>query len=185
MNFERPRSEDELASILRTAYDYACKGHYEKAIELCDWLICEPSTEIAGRRKRAAVKSHMGDIEGAILDLKFVLDTVRLEPADFHALGILLLKSGATAEAIESFSEAVKAGIVAKNDYYTDSSLLFGAEAKLKVCDYEGAAKDISDVADGFRAYIPGTGMRSKEDILAEARAAIERKSKFKFQFKA
>lgn len=184
MAFDRPKSEDELASILTTAYKYACSRDYEKAIELCDCLIQDPATEIAGRRERSAVRTHMGDIDGAIIDLKYVLETFRLEPADHHALGILLLQNGSTIEAIERFGDAVKIGETAKNHYYTNSSLLFGAEAKLKVGDFDGAMRDVLGLPDGYRAYFSGTGMRSKEDIADEARTAITRKARSKFQFK-
>jgi hypothetical protein len=55
---DRPRNEDELASILTTAYAHASSGDYDKAIELCDWLLQDSATEIAGRRQRSAVKTH-------------------------------------------------------------------------------------------------------------------------------
>jgi tetratricopeptide (TPR) repeat protein len=184
MVFDKPKSDEELASILTTAYNYACNRNYEKAVELCDWLMQDPATEIAGRRQRAAVRTHMGDIDGAIIDLKYILETVRVEPADFHALGILLLQNGSTIEAIERFSDAVKIGEAANNHYYTNSSLLFGAEAKLKVCDFDGAIRDVSGLPDGYRAYFSGTGMRTKDDIAGEARAAVARKAKSRFRFK-
>ena len=184
MASDRPRSEDELASILTAAYAYACSGNYGKAIDLCDWLIQDPGTEIAGLRQRSAVKTHMGDIDGAIADLQALLEADRVEPADFHALGILLLQNGSTTEAIERFDDAVKIGAAAKNPYYTKSSLLFGAEAKLKVGDFDGALRDVAQLPDGFRAYFSGTGMRTKEEIACEATAAIERKAQSKFKFK-
>ncbi|UOD27745.1 hypothetical protein INH39_19835 [Massilia violaceinigra] len=184
MESTRPKSELELASILKTAYDYACRKNYEKAIELCDWLVQDSSTEIAGRRERAAVKTLMGDVDGAIVDLQYVLEIDGLEPADFHALGILLFQNGSTIEAIERFGDAVKIGEAAKNYYYTNSSLLFRAEAKLKTCDFEGALRDVSGLPDGYKTYFSGTGMRSKEDIADEASAALERKAQSKFQFK-
>ncbi|MDQ1818150.1 hypothetical protein RBA41_33110 [Massilia sp. CCM 9210] len=180
----RPKSEDELESILKSAYDYARSENYEKAIELCDWLMQDSSTEIAGRRERAAVRSRMGDIDGAIIDLKYVIKTDGLEPADFYTLGILLLRNGSTIDAIEQFGDAVKTGDAAKNHYYKNSSLLFRAEAKLRVCDFEGALKDVSGLPDGYNTYFSGTGMRSKEDIAGEAKTAIERKARSKFQFK-
>jgi tetratricopeptide (TPR) repeat protein len=180
----RPKSEDELASILKTAYNYACSENYEKAIELCDWLMQDFSTEIAGRRERAAVKTRMGDIDGAIIDLQYVVKADGLEPADFHALGMLLLRHGSTVEAIERFDQAVKVGEAAGHHYYTNSSLLFRAEAKLRICDFDEALKDVSGLPDGYKAYFSGAGMRSKENIADEARAAIERKARTKFQFK-
>jgi tetratricopeptide (TPR) repeat protein len=184
MALDRPKSEEELAAILTTAYPHACSRKYEKAIELCDWLIQDPATEVSGFRQRAAVRTHMGDLAGAIADLKCVLKTVQLEPADYHALGMLLLQSGEAVESIDRFADAVKIGEAAKNHYYTNSSLLFGAEAKLKVCDFEGALYDVAKLPDGYKAYFSGTGMRSKEDIAGEAAAAVARKAKSKFQFK-
>ncbi|MES2759834.1 MAG: hypothetical protein V4693_20885 [Pseudomonadota bacterium] len=184
MAFDRPKTEEELASILKTAYDYARSGNYDKAIEMCDWLLQDPATTIAGYRQRAAVKTHMGDIDGAVVDLSKVLESDRLEPADCHALGILLLQNGATNEAIERFGEAVTIGEAVGNHYYTNSSLLFRAEAKLKTCDFDGASSDVAGLPDEYKVYCSGTGMRSKEDIAREARAALDRKAQSKFQFK-
>jgi hypothetical protein len=59
----RPADEDELESVLGRAYDFAKKGDYASAIELCNWVIDGPSTKVAGLRKRAAVYEHQGDIE--------------------------------------------------------------------------------------------------------------------------
>ncbi|MET0855323.1 MAG: hypothetical protein ABWY27_01120 [Telluria sp.] len=151
--FDRPKSEDELASILKTVYAFASSGNYDKAIGLCDWLQQDPATETAGRRQRSAVKTHLGDIDGAIADLRMVLETDGAEPADFHALGSLLLQAGSTAEAIERFGDAVKIGEAVKNHYYTNSSLLFRAEGKLKVGDFAGALK----VSNSFRMDIEPT----------------------------
>lgn len=182
--FERPENEEQLEEILKEAYSYAVNRNYEKAIGLCDQLIHEPATAIAGYRQRAAVLSHMADIDRAIIDLKVVLEADPQEPADLHALGMLLLQNGSTIEAIIRFGEAVKVGDTANNHYYKNSSLLFGAESKLKVCDFEGAMADVAGLPDGYKAYFSGLGMRSKEDIAGEARAAIARKAQSKFQFK-
>ncbi|MFC0136250.1 hypothetical protein [Massilia eurypsychrophila] len=129
-------------------------------------------------------ENALGDIDGAIADLQSVLEADQVEPADLHALGILLLQNGSTTEAIERFGDAVKIGGALKNHYYTNSSLLFGAEGKLKVCDFDGALTDVSALPDGYKAHFSGTGMRTKEDIAGEAKAAMERKAQSKFQFK-
>lgn len=184
MDFKLPKNETELSTLLNTAYAYACNRNYEKALELCDWLSQNSLTRIAGQRQRAAVKTHMGDIDGAIIDLKSVLETDRLEPADFHGLGMLLLQNGSTEEAIEQFSNAVQIGETAGNHYYTNSSLLFRAEAKLKICDFTGAMQDVSGLPSGYKAYFSGTGMRSKEDIDSEAEIALQLKERSKFKFK-
>jgi hypothetical protein len=88
-NEGRPKSEAELDRILGKAYGYATKHEYPQALKICDWLIQDHPTEIAGYRKRAAVREHMGDIDGAICDLQHVISSNSTEPADFYGLGLL------------------------------------------------------------------------------------------------
>lgn len=180
MNCARPSSEEDLEGFLRTAYGHACKGNYDEALAICNWLIEDESTEVAGYRERAAVKEHMADVAGATRDLQNVVSRFTHEPADFYALGILLLQSGATSEAIDAFGQAVEIGVTENNTYYTNASLLFRAEAFLKRADFDEAVADAARLPDGYRTHIPGSGMRSKEDISAEAAAAIGRKAKNK-----
>lgn len=180
MNCARPSSEEDLEGFLRTAYGHACKGNYDEALAICNWLIEDESTEVAGYRERAAVKEHMADVAGATRDLQNVVSRFTHEPADLYALGILLLQSGATSEAIDAFGQAVEIGVTENNTYYTNASLLFRAEAFLKRADFDEAVADAARLPDGYRTHIPGSGMRSKEDISAEAAAAIGRKAKNK-----
>ena len=172
----RPSSEAKLNALLKSAYDLARKSQYDQALEICDWLIEEKTTEVAGYRERAAIKEHMDDLDGAIGDLKEVISRFDKEPADFHALGLLLLQSGATTEAIEAFGQAISLGEELENHYYTDSSYLFRAEARLKLNDPEEALVDVERLPDGYKAYVPGSGMRSKEDIATQANAALARR---------
>jgi tetratricopeptide (TPR) repeat protein len=177
-NQDRPKSEAELERILKKAYDYARKSEYPKALELCDWLIQEKTTEVAGYRKRAAVREHMGNIDGAISDLEYVISSNSKEPADFYGLGLLQLKRGLTAQAVDSFTAAIEIGEEAGFDYYRQGALLFRAEAYLKLCDFESAINDCSVLPVGYKTYMSSAaGMRSKEDILAEANAALKSKN--------
>jgi tetratricopeptide (TPR) repeat protein len=169
MNRKRPSSESELKAIQKLAYGLACKSKYDEALEICNWLIEDKSTEVAGYRERAAVKEHMSDIEGAILDLQAVISRFNKEPADFHALGLLLLQSGATIDAIDAFNKAISLGEMTGNNYYTNSSLLFRADAHLKRADFAEALADAGRLPPGYQAYISGSGMRNKEQITAEA----------------
>lgn len=182
MNCRRPSSEEDLDALLRTAYGHACKGNYDEALAICNWLIEDKSTELAGYRQRAAVKEHMADVIGATLDLQNVVSRCAREPADFHALGILLLQNGATSEAIDAFGQAVDLGLTENNNYYTNSSLLFRAEAFLKRAAFDEAIADADRLPAGYRTPIPGSGMRSKEQISAEAAAALARKSRHKIR---
>lgn len=176
---EYPKSEAELERLLEKAYDYARKSDYPRALELCDWLIQEKSTEIAGYRKRAAVREHMGDIDGAIGDLQRVIASASVEPGDFYGLGLLLFQRGEAAQAVASFTRAIEIGSKAGFDYYTQGALIFRAEAYLKLCDFENAISDCSALPAGYKTYIGGSsGMRSREDILGEANAALKSKGR-------
>lgn len=173
------KSDADLNRILKKAYDYARMSDYPQALEICDWLIEDKSTAIAGYRKRAAVREHMGDFEGAISDLLYVVSNDTGEPADFYGLGILQLQQGATAQAITAFTKAIEIGREAGFEYYTQGSLLFRAEAYLKLCDFEKAINDCTALPDGYKTYMGGaSGMRSRENILDEAHFALKPKKK-------
>jgi tetratricopeptide (TPR) repeat protein len=176
-NLNYPKSEAELDRILKKAYDYARKLDYPKALEICEWLIQEQSTEMAGHRKRAAIREHMGNFDGAISDLRHVVSNGSKEPADFYGLGLLQLQQGATTEAITSFTKAIELGREVGFDYYTQGSLLFRAEAYLKLCDFKNAIGDCSALPLGYQTYMgSASGMRSRENILDEANAALKAK---------
>ena len=184
MEFNRPTSESELDVILKTVVRRVLDRKYPEALAICDWLIEDPATAVAGYRERSTVNELMGDAGGAIADLNKVIESGTVESADFHALGILLLKNGDTAAAIENFTRAIDHGAQHQLNYYTNSSLLFRAEAFLKLTDYENALKDASRLPESYEAHVAGQGMRSKEAILSEATLALEKRSKSRFQFK-
>lgn len=185
MEFNRPTSESDLDAILKTVVRRVLERKYPEALAICDWLIEDPATAVAGYRERSTVKELMGDAGAAIADLAKVIESRTVEPADFHSLGILLLKNGDTTAAVESFTHAIDHGTQQEFNYYTNSSLLFRAEAFLKLTDYENALKDALRLPDSYEAHVAGQGMRSKETIISESTLAIEKRSKSRFQFKA
>lgn len=172
----RPTNEEELAAVLRHAYDYARKSQYDLALEICDWLIEGKATLVAGYRERAAVKEHMGDLDGAINDLKEVVSRSPIEPADFHAFGLALLQSGMTLKAVEAFSHAISLGEETGVHYYTNSSRLLRADAYLKLNDLEDAIADAKCLPDEYCVHIPGAGLQSKEAIISLAKAALQKR---------
>jgi tetratricopeptide (TPR) repeat protein len=182
METARPESEDELDRAIGSSQALASAGKYEEALAVCSWLIEDADTKVAGLRQRAAVKQQMRDHDGAIADLRSAIALFPHEPGDFYLLGILLLQNGATVDAIHAFGAAIRADADAGSSYYTAGALLFRAEAYLKKCDYAQAIADVSGLRPGFKTYIPGTGMRSKEQIFDEATAALAQKSKFQFK---
>jgi tetratricopeptide (TPR) repeat protein len=175
---KRPKSEFELNLILKKAYDYAQRSDYETALSICNWLIQDTSTKIAGYRKRAAIHEHMGDVKKAISDLKHVISKYKEEPADYYGLGLLQLKHGCLEDAIDSFSGAIESGNKANNDYYKYGSYLFRAETYLKIKEYNKAISDCNKLPAGYKTYISGVGMRSKEEIIDESIHLISKKRK-------
>ena len=176
MNHDRPSSEVELKAILDSAYSLARKSQYDQALSVCDWLIEDKATELAGYRERAAVKEHMSDIVGAIGDLQTVIAHPDKEPADFHSLGLLLLQNGDTVDAIGAFNQAIVLGTEANFHYYTNSSHLFRAVAHLKRTNFAEALADVVRLPTGYKANLPDSGMHSKEDIATEAKAGLASK---------
>lgn len=182
-NYAKPASEEELDSMLDAAYALARDGDYTQALALCEWLMQDDMAAIPGHRQRAAILAHQGNIQAAISDLEHVVRAVPYEPADFHALGILQLQCGETSAAGESFRKAVLADAAASSNYYTNSSLLLSAEAQLRLANYAAALANAGPLPDGYKVYIPGTGMRTKEDVIGEASNALARKEKNRFKF--
>ena len=177
-----PATEDELAAIYRVAYGHALAGRSEEAINLCNALISHDATKLAGYRQRAAVKEYAADVDGAIQDLQALAAGASEEPSDYYALGLLLLQTGATMAAIQAFSNVISLCKAAGEDYYLNGSHLFRAEAYLRICDYKLALADVERLPVGYRTHVPGTGLRSKESIFAEATAALSQKSTFLFR---
>jgi hypothetical protein len=105
------------------------------------------------------------------------------EPADFHALGILQLQNGATLAAFDSFRRAMDADERANSSYYTSSSLLLAAEAKIRLGEYADALSYAARLPDDYKTYIPGTGMRSKEEIIDQASRELAHVASGRFKF--
>ena len=183
MNLERPQSEAELEAILRSAYGLALKNQGNQALALCDWLIEAQETLIPGRRQRAAVLEYLGKLSEAIIDLEFVVSRGSREPADLHALGILYFKSGEMVLADTAFTSSLKLGAAARNAHYKNSSQLFRAQARLTRMDYKEALADAQQLPDQYATYVPGLGMRSKEQISVDAERELSRKEKTRFKF--
>ena len=176
MKYYRPQSEEELEAILRSIRELGGKKNFEDALAICERLIEEKETEVAGYRERAFVKERMADLTGAIEDIKVVTTRFPYEPADFHALGILLLANEDAFGAVEAFGKSIALEADAGGSYYTNSSFLFRAEANLLMENFEDAIADSEILPAGYQTYISGTGMRSKESISSEAKAALEQK---------
>ncbi len=167
--FTRPSTEEELQQILRKIDSSTQKGHYHDALAGCEFLIEDSSTKAAGLRERATVFEQMGEMQKSISDLRELIAMDMGEPADLHQLGILVLSFGSAREAVDLFSKTVEVGTKENFHYYTNSSYLHRAEAFLRLGDYAAAEADCAKLPDGYKTYMAGVGMRTKEQIQMES----------------
>lgn len=165
----RPKSEDELSSILQEAYRYAIEERNEEALRICDWLMEDPATLVAGMRERATIRDHMNDFDGAIEDYRHLIAMNTDRPGDYYDLGMLLLRVENPAEAIGCFSKAIALGEAADFHFYTNSSLLHRAEAELRIGNWQSAKLDCQRLPAGYKEDVyDGLGMLTREEILSE-----------------
>lgn len=83
-------------------------GELARAAELCDTLVERFPDYAEGWNKRATVRYLQGDFDGSVLDIR---RTLTLEPRHFGAisgLGLIFLKQGDTAAALEAFEAVLK-----------------------------------------------------------------------------
>lgn len=165
----RPTSEDELSAVLRRAYDFAKKNDYEPALTLCNWLLEDPSTRIAGLRQRAAIREHQENLEEAIADLESVIQTVDNEPADSHALGLLYLQQQKYDEATVQLRRGVQQCEEESFDYYLNPCRMLLAYSLIRQKEFKEACRFLDMLPAGYSTYFYDLGSRTKEDLLQQA----------------
>lgn len=168
---KRPDTEAELDAISRKAYEFAKKGQYENALSICKWLLDEPSTRVAGLRRRASVLEHCENIEMAIEDLEEILSLGVNEPADMYQLGLLYLQVDRDIEAEAVLGKAVLVSLDKGFAYYLNSCRLLLAEALLRQRKASKALTELAQIPQGFSVYVYGSGNRTQQEMTAEAHA--------------
>jgi tetratricopeptide (TPR) repeat protein len=164
----RPSNEDELNAILRRAYDFAKKDDYESGLALCDWLIEDASTRVAGLRKRAAIREHQDHIDEAIADLESVIQAVVDEPADSHALGLLYLQQQRYEQATTQFRKGVQQCENESFDYYLNPCRILLAYSLIRQKEFKEARTILQKLPAAYSTYIYDLGSRTKEDLLQQ-----------------
>ena len=165
----RPATEAELEAISRKAYEFAKKGQYDEALSICDWLIGESSTRVAGLRRRASVHEHRGEVEQAIEDLEAILAAGVEEPADMYQAGLLYLQVERDIDAEVVLGKAVRVSLNEGFAYYLNSCRLLHAEALLRQRKGSEALAELAEVPKDFSVYVYGRGNRSQMGMSAEA----------------
>lgn len=201
---DRATGAATLAATLHTVRALAGQSRYADALCLCDWLIDgieagdvsdagdvdaasevgEPSEPSGGAtptaadawRQRAALRSQLHDRLGAVADMQAVTAMRDRRPADFHALGTLLLRGAATAPAIAAFDRAITLCEESGTAACLHAALLYRASAHLKLAHLAAAMRDAMRLPPGYGGWVPGEGMRAREELLSAAHAALERR---------
>ena len=169
----RPTNEEELDVVLRQAYGFAKKGDYDSAIAWCNWLIDEPSTRVAGLRKRGAVHELRGDVQQAIEDTESVVALVADEPADMYSLGLLYLQTNCGRDAEITFGKGFRICMAEQFEYYLNPCRILRAEALLRLGDGAAALVELDALPPGYSAYVYGRGQRIKEAMTVEAQGMV------------
>lgn len=95
-----------------------------------------------------------------------------------------MLQRGSTGDSILAFDRAIALCEESGASYYLNSSLLFRAEAYFKKTLYAAALADLLRLPPAYQTYVPDVGMRSKEQITAEASVALQKQEKSRFRMK-
>ncbi len=173
-----PPTAADLEAILQSVRELACQSRHAEALTLCDWLIDAAPAAAAAYRQRAAVRDRLRDRLGAIDDMQAVTTLCGCEAADFHILGTLLLRGAATVPAIAAFDRSIALCEQSGNRYYLHASLLCRASARLKLAHIAASMRDALRLPPRYGSWVPGEGMRAKEELLSAAHAALERRRK-------
>ncbi len=171
--FKRPTTALEVKSLQQQAYAYAMKEDYASAIALCDWLIEESSTRIAGLRVRADVYQHQNENKRAIDDLEVILSCGVDEPADMYLLGKIYLQQGLNTDSEALLKKAVKLCEQLNFEYYLNPCRILLCEALLRLDHPQLALDELQKLSPKYSTYIYGVGNRTKESMEAEAKKAL------------
>ncbi|WP_416203153.1 hypothetical protein [Xanthomonas euvesicatoria] len=112
-----PETEGDLEEILQAAEKFKTTGDFQSALEVCQILLNEPATNLAGLRARADIYSDMREKELELADRESLANLGSEEPGDYYELGIGLWRSGRFPEAATAFSEAISLGNKEDFDY--------------------------------------------------------------------
>jgi tetratricopeptide (TPR) repeat protein len=171
----RPSNEDELYEISGKAYELAKNNQYEEALLICEWLIAEPFSYIEGLRRRASILSHMRDEERAIIDLETILVNGVEDLYVMFSVVMLYLKFERNIEAELVCDKGIKVSLETDDHYYLNELRMLKAESLLRQQKGIRALEELAKVAEIDSMYFFGRGIRTNEEMVAQARQLIER----------
>ena len=153
---------------IEEAYQYAKKGLYDEALQICDDFINNHPHERKGYKEKSFIFELMNRWDNAIETVTKLIDSGSTEPDDFFSRGRWNLMVGNFVGAIKDFTEVIEIEKKAGSTYYTESAYFGRAESNLRAGYYEEAIKDCEEVREGFTLHLTGR-LRTKENIIHDA----------------
>jgi len=158
----------DMKEKIEEAYQYAKKGLYDEALQICDDFINNHPHERKGYKEKSFIFELMNRWDNAIETVTKLIDSGSTEPDDFFSRGRWNLMVGNFVGAIKDFTEVIEIEKKAGSTYYTESAYFGRAESNLRAGYYEEAIKDCEEVREGFTLHLTGR-LRTKENIIHDA----------------
>ena len=168
-SFELPKTQVDLDDLVQRLHAYSERKEFSRALTLCQHLIINKSTRMVGYRERAEIWQDMSEHDLAIYDLKQLAASGSVEPADYYNLGIALLRNTEAKEAVGAFTKAIDLSVEHQSTYYTQSCKFHRAAALLRLGMPKEALEDCNDIEDGYKCFLASEGLKTKEDLVAQA----------------
>jgi hypothetical protein len=172
-SFVLPKSRTDLEGLISKLHGYCDQKDFPRALVLCQYMIIHDSTRMAGFRERAEVWQTMGEDELATHDLRQLMALGSVEPVDYYNLGIAELRNTEAKKAVAAFTKGIELGRVHQSSYYTQSCRFHRAAAFLRLSMPKEALEDCNEIEDGYKCFLPSEGMKTKEDLVAQAQQQI------------
>jgi tetratricopeptide (TPR) repeat protein len=168
-SFELPKSQRELDNLVNKVHGYSEQKEFSRALALCQHMINHDSTRMTGYRERAEIWQAMTEHDLALHDLQQLMALGSVEPVDYYNLGIAELRNTEANKAVAAFTKGIELGEIHNSSYYSQSCRFHRAAAFLRLGMPKEALEDCNEIEDGYRCFLPSEGLKTKEDLVAQA----------------
>jgi hypothetical protein len=172
--FVLPKNQAQVDDLIEKIHGHSEKKEFSLALAICQHLIIFEATRIAGYRERAEIWQTMTEHDLAVHDLQKIVDLGSVEPVDYYNLGIAELRGSEVKKAVAAFTRGIELGQIHQSSYYTQSCRFHRAAAFLRLGMPREAIEDCGEVEEGYRCFLPSEGMRSKEELVAQAQQQMQ-----------
>lgn len=167
---------DQYLNKIKILTDYK---QYDEALSLCEDLIAEHPKGWFGYREKAHVLDMKREGAESLACRRKVAELGSDEPGDYYHLAITCQSLGEYQECVSWADYGIMLCEQHNHYYYHPSCVFFKANALLALQRYEDALAQALTLDDGFKTWVNGKGIITKEDIIKSAEYALgQRKQK-------